>query len=70
MILGIPGMENLRNIPGMKAILAQPLSVDCVAEVATLAALGNISPSEENMTFKNITILSIPDIIREFRMKA
>ena len=47
-------------MPGMKAVLAAPVSVDCLARVAVAAATGTLSDKEKR-------ILSIDDIVREGR---
>eukprot|EP01038_Epipyxis_sp_PR26KG_P015934 gene15934-21622_t len=62
------------SIPGMKAILAPPVSVDVLASVATAAATGKLSfqnkennddnNNDSNQT-NNKNILTISDIVRE-----
>lgn len=42
--------------------------MDCVAEVATMAALGETE--KESSDKKESLILSIPDIIKQFRLGA
>jgi hypothetical protein len=76
-ILSIPGADKLRKIPGMQAVLAKPISVDCVAAVAAAAALGvlddwaiHLKPritADENEKNNRGIILSIPEITKAFR---
>jgi hypothetical protein len=90
-VLSVPGMDRLRSIPGMQAVFARPLAVDCVGAVAAAAALGLIKPhtatgtgtgtgSDEKEKEKGHgvgfegqsagsvgNILSVDDIVREFR---
>ena len=68
--MSIPGVDKLReNLPGMKAILARPLSVDCVASVATEAASGDLDASIPKDTAEGSAghILSVKDILKAFR---
>ena len=69
-ILSIPGMEKLRdNLPGMKAILARPLSVDCVASVAAAAACGELDSSIQKDAANGSAghKLDVKEILRAFR---
>lgn len=67
-ILSISPMMALRDtVPFMKAILAPPLPVDWVAEVAVRAALGTCTAPKNSDSHCNI--LSIPDIAAEMEQK-
>jgi hypothetical protein len=72
MLLSVPGAEKLRDLPGMKAVFARPLSVDCVASVAAAAALGDVPLPARTGGNKDGApgvghVLSVTDIHQAFR---
>jgi nucleoside-diphosphate-sugar epimerase len=65
-LFSTPPIAALRDIlPGMKAILAVPLPVDWVAEVAVEAALEGV---EESGSSEEGRVLTVQDIIREHKL--
>lgn len=56
-VLTLPGFSELQNLPGMKAVLAPPVSVEDVGTVAAAAAAGALDGTDGN-------ILDVPSIIR------
>jgi hypothetical protein len=76
-ILSIPGADKLRELPGMRAVLAKPISVDCVGAVAAAASLGVLDDWAINLRSRTAgddkvrntrgNILSIPEITKAFR---
>lgn len=45
MLLSLPGISNLKNIPGMRAVLARPLDVNTVGRVAADIAINGSKQS-------------------------
>lgn len=58
-IFSFPFVKSLRDLPGMKAILATPISVDCVGAVAAYAALA--TPEEKEKILKKI--MTVDDMV-------
>lgn len=55
-LLSLPGLNRLQDLPGMKAVLCAPVSVEHVAAVAAAAAMGDLPPAEVSSVLDGTSI--------------
>lgn len=54
LVLDLPGFNKLKDLPGMKAIFASPISVETVASAAAIAAAGVLNDENTNILDVNL----------------
>lgn len=68
-ILSLPGFNQLKYIPGLRAAFSRPLSVDAVGDVIAHASVynTNIIPLDTSQNWKTAGILNVDDIFQYSR---